>query len=469
MLLRALIGCVSVFSILLVGCANFRNAAHPFRYVPPTHQSVYEAIDKTPIALDPSATYEKPLSLGEVIDIALTHNPDTKVSWNNAKIAAATYGESLQNIFPQLNFSADYKRDRSALFSTTSREIVYETAYGGSVELDYLLLDFGQTRLSSQSAKQALLAANWQHTNQVQETIYSAMQAYYDYLAEQQMTESLVQDEISAQTSYDAVLTKLSTGLADKSDEVQAKTALLQQQLNLTEQKQTQIVAYHKLMQTMGLPAYSDLCFLPFPPPASIYETQDLEEILMQALEHNPQYREAEAQLKSQQLALQSVIKSRLPQINLKSDLGRKYGYNGINDHYDWSIALNLSLPLFQGFFISNQIRQARAQVEEAAAKLTQAKVQLLQQIGDSFSQIKTSVEALVLAKQYLTSSEENYAINLQKYRVGTTTILDLISAQSSLADSRARLVTNQKEVYIAIITLVKNTGMLLPSKRGGK
>src|SRR3990167_3182616 len=42
---------------------------------------------------------DEPLTLAELIDIALINNPETKKTWAEAKAAAAEYGVSLSNYF----------------------------------------------------------------------------------------------------------------------------------------------------------------------------------------------------------------------------------------------------------------------------------------------------------------------------------------------------------------------------------
>ncbi|MCB1084105.1 MAG: TolC family protein, partial [Simkania sp.] len=58
---------------------------------------------------------------------------------------------------------------------------------------------------------------------------------------------------------------------------------------------------------------------------------------------------------------------------------------------------------------------------------------------------------------------QEDYKVNLAKYKVGTGTIVDLINAQTAVADARAKLATAQNSWYTSVANLAYATGILVP------
>ena len=70
-------------------------------------------------------------------------------------------------------------------------------------------------------------------------------------------------------------------------------------------------------------------------------------------------------------------------------------------------------------------------------------------------------MESMGYAKAYLDSAEEDFQVNLKKYRVGTGTIVDLISAQTAVADARSQLAQAQNNWYTSIANLAYATGIL--------
>ena len=223
-------------TFLCQGC-DIRGANDPFSYAPSSPHSIWAPPERAlrrlsheALALafedDDFPNHDAPLSLAEVINITLYRNPETKQSWADARIAAAEYGQSLQNDFLLADVQGDYSRARSAEFLSRDREIIYETQYGAHLELNYLLFDFGQTRMTSEAALQALYNADWLHNSEVQQKIQTLMTTYYDYLYQKKLLIAIKQDVINAQVALNATEEKLRCGLADVSDVVQAKNKL---------------------------------------------------------------------------------------------------------------------------------------------------------------------------------------------------------------------------------------------------
>jgi len=51
-----------------------------------------------------------------------------------------------------------------------------------ALTLTYTVFDFGQTRSTSESARQALFMADWTHNQEIQTVIQTVMDNYYDYI-----------------------------------------------------------------------------------------------------------------------------------------------------------------------------------------------------------------------------------------------------------------------------------------------
>lgn len=412
---------------------------------------------------------ENPLSLAEIIDIALSYNPSTKMSWAHARISAAEYGQSLQNYFIQADIEGNYMRKRYAEFTGARRSIIYETQYGGELQLTYLVLDFGQTRASSHAALQSLYNANWTHNNQIQLTIQMLMNSYYNYLYQKELLYAAEQDVVNAKVSLDATQERFQHGLADVSDIVQAKTSYLQQKLHVITQKQSLYITYTQLISNMGLPSDKPIFFQDYPDKITMFDLESLDVLVLKANRNRPDLLAVEAAVKSSKMNLTAARLKNFPTINSGLDIGRKYYQYGVNDHYDFTATVSLSYPLFQGFFIENTIKQAQATLEDTQAQLKQVQINIIQEVSNYRSDVGYARESLQYAQAYLESAMEDFKVNLAKYKVGTGTIVDLINAQTSVADARAKLATAQNSWYTSVANLAYATGILVPPQTTDK
>ena len=465
---------ITLCCLFAQGC-DVRGANDPFAYAPRRSDSLWQPPIKAEKRLPNMGTLEKegedyhlfskeaPITLAEIIDISLSRNPDTKQSWAAARVSAAEYGQSLKNYFILADVDGNYTRTRYAEFTGSTRSIIYETQYGGALDLTYTILDFGQTRMTSEAALQSLYNADWSHNSQIQQTIQVVMTNYYDYLYQKELLFSREQDVVNAKASLDATEEKFRQGLADVSDIVQAKTSYLSQKLAVVNQKQTLHTAYTTLVAEMGLPSDQVFYFQDYPGEIVPFNLETLDKLIVKANDSRPDLLAAEASVKSTKASLTASKLQKLPTIIGEFDIGRKYFQHGVNDHYDFTAQVNLTFPLFQGFFIENSIKKARATLEEAEASLSQVKLDIIQQVSNYRSDVSYAKESMEYAKAYLESAEEDFKVNLKKYRVGTGTIVNLINAQTAVADARGRLAQTQNSWYTSIANLAYATGILFP------
>ncbi|MDX8431768.1 MAG: TolC family protein [Candidatus Algichlamydia australiensis] len=460
-----------VVTILLLfictGCIDFKGAADPFSYTPRTSHTVWRPPNE-PQVLDGCLQEDfeflenvEPLSLGEVLDLGLLNSPTTKATWARARMSAAEYGQTLQPDFLQIQGDASYTRQRNAIFVLGQREVIFQTVGTGDLNFNYIFLDFGQTRYSSLAALESLYNADWLHNRAIQAVIQRLMVDYYDYLYQQERLIAAEADVNNAQTTLDAVMAKLVNGMADISDKVQAVTSLKQTQLALVEQRQKLHNSYTKLMADMGVPANLDVKFIRFPKKITHFEPGKLNELILTALKHRPDLQAAESDVKAGEDAVTAAKRLFFPVIDGAADIGRAYFDMNRNDGYHWKVAASLNLPLFQGFYIANTVRLAESALDEAKARFEERKLNVLQDVVNFRDDVLLANEATTYAYEFLLAAEEEYRVLLDKYKVGTTTIVDVIKAQTDVADAQARNAEAQRDWYVSIADLAYGTGML--------
>lgn len=471
--------------LLLTGCGDYRGASEPFSYAPATATSVWvppKCIQRAALELnevDPYELRDKALTLAEVIDIALSNSPSTHQSWAEAKSASAAYGQSLQNYFVLSNLTSDYSNYQQALFTGLSnssptnidntadsgfnsqKNTFHGVAYGADFNLSYTILDFGQTKATSKAALAALYEADFSHNSNLQSTVNLIMNDYYTYLANQSKVEAGEQDVANAQIALDAVLEKFENGLADMGDKVQATTNLLQQKIILVEKKQQLTASYAVLLNDMGFPANAFLNFEKYPEKLQLFEIVDLTTLVSMAMNHRPDLLASESNFKMREEELKLSKTKRYPTISGSFQGGRQKANLNIGSYYDYNLTVSMDFPLFQGFFIQNGIKKAQANLETAKAKLKKIKLSIIQDVTTYFHNVNYAKEAYFYAKEFLKSAEIDFQVNLEEYKAGTSTIVDLIQAQTAVSDAQAQLIVSQKQWYSSVANLSYSTGIL--------
>src|SRR5262249_34805672 len=111
--------------ILLIagGCYPDRAVIQPYRFAPKTPDKPWSpppSVVAMKLETGPPELpkQEEPYSLAELIDIALSINPQTKVSWEQARAAAASFGQSQSDYFPTITGNFVFTRNRQPIFLT---------------------------------------------------------------------------------------------------------------------------------------------------------------------------------------------------------------------------------------------------------------------------------------------------------------------------------------------------------------
>lgn len=467
------------------GCYPNRAAFDPFSYAPrdpstswrpPAYVTAMDLSDQAPEL----PMQSEPFSLGELIDIALRNNVQTKITWASARSAAANYGQSQSPFFPSITGEFSYLRARQPNFtsafvnpisgipggpSSITVQDIYYTYWGPQMALSYLVFDFGTTRATSEAARQALYNADWTHNDAILTLLQTIMNDYYNYLYQQMLLKADIANVETAQVTLSAAQLGFDTGVRNVSDVLQSTTQLLQNQTTWAAQQQSVENSYTQLLTDMGIPANISIKTMELPttiPDNDI--VPPVETLISIAIQNRPDLLAAEANLRSKEQSLKAAKTQWLPQINYDFQLGKSFYNSGLHDQYNFKSLFTVSMPIFDGFYYRNAIKIAEANKKQAEEQVVQSELNMIQQITSYHYNVRVSYDTLKFATAYLAAAEEQYVVALSQYKYGTNTILDVVSAQSSLADARASQASAFQQWYSSLANLAYATGILSPT-----
>lgn len=329
----------------------------------------------------------------------------------------------------------------------TSRTLTHNLA------MSYLLLDFGGRQATIEAAKQALYMSDWTHNRQIQQVIISVLQAYYTYEGVSHLLEARYSDLKNAQKNYEAAYVQFEAGIRNKLDVLQTQTDLISIELAIADLKGQKEIAYGQLATAMGLPANTEFQIPEVPQHLPIdVMTEQVDALIEEAKVNRPDLAAAYA-LHAQRKAQVVVARSQgLP--TLTSALNLQEFNDLINPSFNThslSGAFMISVPLFSGFLYVNQERQARELVRASCANIRNVEMNIALDVVTSYFNFKTAVENLHYSEQFLKFSEQAYEAAFLTYREGIGTILDILSAQRTLANARAQGIQARTRWAIAL------------------
>jgi outer membrane protein len=132
----------------------------------------------------------------------------------------------------------------------------------------------------------------------------------------------------------------------------------------------------------------------------------------------------------------------------------------------NYTISLGLRIPLFAGFSRIYDQREAVALADAAQARADALGQQVVFQVFSSYYALQTAARRVATAEDLIASAEQSSEVALGRYRAGVGSVLDLLSAQTALADARAQQVLARLEWNTSLAQLARDSGVL--DVRGG-
>jgi outer membrane protein TolC len=406
--------------------------------------------------LDPcgTRTYDKPLSLVDVTEAALCHNPQTREVYANAKVQAAQVGVARSLFFPSVTdtLSATENKNRTTNYSNTTNRIV----------ASYLLYDFGSRDANLENANELLRAASATQNATVQTVLLAAVNAFYQVHATRAILNASIDTERLFQESFKSAEAKYLAGVATPADKLQAQTSFANATLTKLKNEGALKIAYGNLANIMGVPANmnfqmtdSNLDVIPE------LVDQDIEALIEQARLQRPDLIASEAQLKASIAKIEAVKADAKPKVRI--DASNQYDENllGVTSQNSSQIGIFLSIPLFEGYKPTYLIRSAEATAELNASKRDQLKLQVSLDVWTAYQNLKTANESITASNILVSSAEESSRVALGRYKEGVGNIIDTLNAQNALANAKQQKIQSVLNWNIARTTLAQSIGVL--------
>jgi outer membrane protein TolC len=233
----------------VAGVAPSANAA----WTPPPSEA--RARDTAPApALPPDLEQRlSRLTLADVVDIGLRNNPATRLSWANARAAAAAYGSARGAYYPTID--GEVTGTRLKTVASQGRSAVTQSVLNPSLNISYLLFDFGGRSGKVGAARNELVAANFAHNAALQGVVLDIQRAYFGYVANRALLEAQRTTLSEARTNLAAAEERNRVGVATIADVLQARTAASQAELAAEVVDGSLQTARGQLALSLGIPA----------------------------------------------------------------------------------------------------------------------------------------------------------------------------------------------------------------------
>jgi outer membrane protein len=430
-------------------------------------------------------------SLPELIDIAQSNNPSTRIAWNSARDIALAAGIAESAYLPRLTasvirgYQTSQDQNSSTLgvsnVGTANASVSNSLTANGTISsgsLQWLLFDFGQRAAIVDAAKQASVISNIAFTAVHQQVIYDVSLAFYAHAAARARVNNAAQSLKNTQAVQAAVEARLNQGIGTATELAQARQATAQARLVMVQAQGGAQNAYLTLISAMGISPLTKIKVADISgrklSPAMV---GSIETVISAALARRPDVLTAYAAQKASLSNVRAAESEFLPKVFVAGTGSYSSGglsVSAIPSIGDQSATLNVSgtrasgivfagatLPLYDGGTRAAALKQTEAKADNANLTLIRTRHDAVRQIVLAENALRTSLSAYSAATSLASAAQTTFDSALTAYRSGAGSITELTLAQTQLLLSKSTSTDAYSIALSAAATLALSTGSL--------
>lgn len=412
------------------------------------------------------------LTVEQAVAFALQNNYDILLSRNDSAIAAINYEYRNAAFLPRLNASATYltnnnnQKQTLADGSERERNGIVSKNLTAAVNLNWTIFDGFRMFLLRDQLDLAVEQGNLIVKTAVINSVASVISTYYDLVRQQQQLRNVEEQMQLAADRLRLAQYRFDIGVGIKPDVLQAqidynnsKAAQLNQQALIDQRRQT----LNQLMNTAPSATYKVSDTIP------VRSDLVLGNLLANLITPDIQLARTSIQLAS--LNVQLARAGRYPTVSIVSayNFNRTANNQVINQFsplFNLNRGLNYgvtaTIPIFNGFQVRQQIRQAELAVRFQELQLENQTSLLNTSLINTFRNYEAQRQVVTTLDSSVVLARENLFIERERYRLGRTTFIELRQAEENVTTTITNLINARYNLKVAETELLRLRGELV-------
>lgn len=391
---------------------------------------------------------EPPLTADGAVALALQHNPMMAVAREKVSRDEAQVREARAAGGPKLDALMAYTRVNEAPQSVavdpgTGKPVGvvplgFESTYKAALQLSQVIFSGGSIEANIQAARLTVQATEAERSRTWQGVANGARRAYYDVkragekLVVAEEARSLAKEHLKQVDAF------FRNGVVAKNEVLRVEVDVAGAELAVIQAKNAVDVAWTALERAVGIPLRNSRTL-------AEESTTFASETLVgdpeaRALIARPEIRMLESSRQAALFVAQAAAGAAKPQVWVQGEVGRQ-GDSFFPEEDEWKITLAAQWRLYDAGEISAQVEQARASARELLARIGDLESQVRLEVSTARFNLVSAQASVEVARNQVTSAEEDYRMALKRYEAQVGTNLDVLDARLALNQARTSLV----------------------------
>jgi outer membrane protein len=422
-----------------------------------------------------AAAGQNEFSLKQCIDLALQKNVGVISAQNNYRSAKYDLWNAWGDALPTASVSAGYGFGKDLRPTYVQQLNTYyqdpgSKSYSTGINLSMTLFDGGATWLRIRQSNQRKTAASNAMDGTALATIYNVTQAYYTLVGAAMLRKVQEDALVRSNKQLEVINSKYELGSASLSEKLKAQVTVANDSVALLTRENNIRSAEFVLNLLLNRDATQ-----PIVPSDTLYNVpfdMSIDQCLQTALESNPVLKKSRADYDAAKTQVSIARASWLPSVSARMSWSWSTNDTKRLDTFGvfqplksvgraYSFGVSASYAIFDGFRKNTTYSQARLSETNQRESFGAARNQLISDVRQAFLNIQTARlqhQAAQLAEQ---SAQEDMKLQSERYRLGASSILELLDAQYSLTNSQYLRIQALYQLNLALASMAKAMGRM--------
>jgi outer membrane protein len=400
------------------------------------------------------------LGVQQAIELALDNHPLVQEAGATLKAASARTEQARAIYYPHIDANFDTAAGAGRLNPRflVGGFLVQQnlSQYVGGVSVSQRIFDFGYSQHTVDSAHLAERAYEQDISARQALVVLNVQTSYLTSLKQQrlvQIAEETVRERGIIKAQIEALYRQQ---LKSKLDVDLVQVELTNAEFQLVRARNGLKSGFTNLNRAMGIAGAEDYVLEDLP--IEVRHQRPLDSLISDSLSH-PEFRRAKELTASAEAKITATKRQYLPTVSAYASGGDFQVYDASRAQANqtggwWAAGGFVSMPLFTGFMIENQVREAKAQKAAAEAATLNIEQALTQQVTNSYLDTISFAQQIKLGEEQVKTAQEALGLAKQRYKLGLGSIVEVTQAEVSVTGAQTRLAEAQYDYKIAEVTL---------------
>jgi outer membrane protein TolC len=307
------------------------------------------------------------------------------------------------------------------------------------------------------SAAESLNAARLNAEEARNVVVNAVASGYLQVISDEARVAAIEAEAATARALFDRASDQKSAGTVAGIDVLRSEVALRSEEQRLVAQKNEVEKDKLALARAIGLPAGQSFNLTDRLPYAPL--TATLDDLLVQAYQHRPDYKAAQSQVKAAEYAADAARSEHWPSLVVQGDYG-DIGPTLAHSHGTYSVTAGVRIPVYSGGRYQVDREQAETVLRGRHNDVENLRGRIDYEVRAAFLDLQSSAERVAVAQRNADLAGETLAQARDRLIAGVTDSIEVVQAQQLLASANENYIASLNAHNAAKIALAAALGI---------